>query len=66
MSQYKQYSYDGPVMEFNRCIANHYKASTYAPSESKARANLAYRFKQDTGRVPTAQIKLPGKLVVIE
>lgn len=66
MSQYKQYSYDGPVMEFDRCIANHYKASTYAPSEKKARANLAYRFKQETGRIARAQIKLPGKLVVIE
>lgn len=66
MSQYKQYSYDGPVMEFDRCIASHYKASTYAPSEGKARANLAYRIKQEMGKVPNAHIKLPGKLVVIE
>ena len=66
MSQYKQYSYDGPVMEFDRCIAYRYKASTYAPSEAKARANLAYRFKQETGRIARSQIKLPGKLVIIE
>lgn len=66
MSQYKQYSYDGPVMEFDRCIAHRYKASTYAPSEAKARANLAYRFKQETGRIARTQIKLPGKLVIIE
>ena len=66
MSQYKQYFYDGPVMEFDRCIADHYKASTYAPSEAKARANLAYRFKQETGRVARTQIKLPGKIVSME
>ena len=66
MSQKKQYSYDGPVMEFDRCIAHRYKASTYAPSEAKARANLAYRFKQETGRIARTQIKLPGKLVIIE
>ena len=62
----KQYSYDGPVMEFGRCIANHWKASTFAVSESKARCNLAYRFKQENNRVATAKITLPGKLVLIE
>lgn len=61
----KQYSYDGPVMEFGRCIANRWQATTSAPSEAKARSNLAFRFKQDTKRVPTAKITLPGKLVAI-
>ena len=36
------YSYDGPVMEFDRCIANHWQGQTYAVSEAKARTNLAY------------------------
>ena len=31
-----QYLYDGPVMEFNTCIASRWKASTYAPSEKKS------------------------------
>ena len=66
MSQYKQYSYNGPVMEFDRCVADHYKASTYAPSESKARSNIAYRYKQETGKIARTQIKLPGKLVIVE
>jgi hypothetical protein len=62
----KFYSYDGPVLEFDRIIANHWKASTYAESEKKARCNLAYQFKQQTGRVPRSMITIPGKLIVIE
>ena len=62
----KFYSYDGPVLEFDRIIANHWKASTYAESEQKARCNLAYQFKQQTGRVPRSMITIPGKLIVIE
>ena len=62
----KQYSYDGPVLEFERCIANHWKASTFAVSERKARCNLTYRFKQENKKSPTAKISLPGKLVLVE
>ena len=62
----KLYSYDGPVLEFERIIANHWKASTYAESEKKARCNLAHQFKQQYGRVPRSKISLPGKLTIIE
>lgn len=58
----KLYSYDGPVLEFDRIVANHWKASTRAESEKKARCNLAYQFKMDTGRVPRCKITIPGKL----
>lgn len=61
----KLYSYDGPVLEFDRIIANHWKASTRADSEKKARCNLAYQFKQQYGRVPRSRITIPGKLVII-
>lgn len=37
-----RYMYDGPVMEFNICVANRWQGSTYAASEQKARSNLAY------------------------
>lgn len=57
------YSYDGPVMEFNRCIANRWKGSTYAVSERQARNNLAYQFKMETGRVARTAITLPGKII---
>ena len=59
------YTYDGPVMEFERCIANRWKASTYAASENKARANLAYQFKRKNNRLPNARIVLPGKIEMV-
>ena len=62
----KQYRYKGPVMEFERCIANNWEASTYAASPNKARSNLAYRFKKDHNKATNAKISLPGKLIVVE
>lgn len=62
----KLYSYDGPVLEFERIIANHWKASTRAESEKKARCNLAHQFKQQYGRVPRSKITVPGKLIIVE
>lgn len=62
----KLYSYDGPVLEFDRIIANHWKASTRAESEKKARCNLAYQFKQQYGRVPRSKISVPGRLIIVE
>lgn len=62
----KQYSYDGPVMEFERCIVNRWQASTYAVSESKARCNLAYQFKKQNGKACGTKISLPGKIMSIE
>ena len=61
-----RYYYDGPVLEFERCIANHYRASTCAVSEKKAKQNLAYRFKKETNRMPNAKITLPGKIIMVE
>lgn len=60
------YYYNGPVMEFDRIIADHWSASTRATSEKKARCNLAYKFKMETGRVPRSNITIPGKLKTIE
>lgn len=57
------YSYDGPVMEFDKIIANRWLGQTYAINEARARTNLAYQFKMETGRVPRTKITLPGKIV---
>ena len=57
------YLYDGPVFEFERIVANHWQGQTYAVSEAKARTNLAFQFKKETGRVPRAKITLPGKII---
>lgn len=61
----KIYSYDGPVYEFERLIANNWKATTKAVSEKQARNNIAYQFKSQYGRVPRSNITVPGKLTVI-
>ena len=60
------YVYDGPVLEFDRCIARRWTASTYAPSESKARSNLSYQFKKQHNRVANTKVTLPGKVVLAE
>jgi hypothetical protein len=60
------YSYKGPVVEFERCIANNWVGKTYAPSEKKARSNLAHQFKQENGKTPTSKISLPGKIIRVE
>ena len=60
------YAYNGPVLEFDRIVAEHWIASTRAESEKKARCNLAYQFKMQSGRVPRCKITIPGKLTIIE
>lgn len=62
----KTYFYDGPVLEFDKIVANHWSSSTRAVSEKKARCNLAYQFKIENGRIPRTKISIPGKLTVIE
>jgi hypothetical protein len=58
----KYYLYDGPVMEFGRCVAHNWKACTYAASDEKAFSNLAYQFNKARRKAPNAKIALPGKL----
>ena len=59
-----KYLYDGPVMEFDTCIQHRWQGSTYAVSEKKARSNLAYQYKMQTGRAPRSKITIPGKLII--
>ena len=61
-----RYIYDGPVMEFNACIANRWQGTIFAASEKKARSNLVYQFKKKNNRVPGSKISLPGELVTVE
>lgn len=60
-----EYVYNGPVTEFNRCIANNWHSSTLAVSEKKARSNLIFQFKREYGKAPNAQISLPGKIKLV-
>lgn len=65
MQEYHKYIYDGPVMEFNNLIAEHWKGETMAPSENKARSNLIYKFKINHNRVASSKITLPGKIKLV-
>ena len=60
------YSYDGPVMEFERVISNRWVGTTYAVSPIKARSNLVYQFKKQHNKVASAKITLPGKIELVK
>ena len=65
MQDYHKYTYDGPVMEFDRLLADHWKGETMAPSEKKARSNLVYQYKKQTNRITGTKVKLPGKIKMV-
>lgn len=60
-----KYAYNGPVLMFGRWICN-WKGETMAVSESKARSNLAYQFKQQNRRIAGTSITLPGKIILVD
>lgn len=61
-----KYIYDGPVMAFERCVADRWTGETLAVSENKARSNLAFRYKKEHGMIPATRITLPGKITMVE
>lgn len=61
-----KYIYNGPVKEFDKLIAEHWKGETIAPSEDKARSNLAYQYKREKHKTPNSKIKITGKLMAVE
>jgi len=60
----KYYIYKGPVLEFDRCVANNWYGKTKAPTEAKAKSNLAYQYKKATGKLGRTRITLPGKVTI--
>lgn len=63
--QYHKYIYEGPVMAFNACVDNRWRGETMAPTESKARSNLAYQYKKQNNKVAGTRITLPGKIKMV-
>lgn len=61
-----RYQYDGPVMEFDICVANHWYGETMAISERKAKSNLAYQYKKKNNRLANVKVSLPGKLILLQ
>lgn len=62
----KRYRYSGSVSRFGKCICNRWTGETLAATKRRAKSNLAYQFKKETGRLGTTNISLPGKLEEIE
>ena len=60
------YVYEGPVKEFDTCVATNWKASTYAVSEKKARSNMAYQYKKTHNLSASSKITLPGKVMLVD
>lgn len=60
--QYHKYIYDGPVMFFDKCVADHWKGETCAPSEKKAKSNLTYQAKKQLNLISGTRVTLPGKV----
>ena len=65
MEEMHKYAYDGPVMEFNRLLADHWRGETMASSEKKARSNLTYQFEKQNSRIAGTKITLPGKIKMV-
>lgn len=59
---YEKYSYCGPVMKFENCVATNWKAETYATSVKKARSNFVFQFKRDNGLTVNTKVTCPGKI----
>ena len=61
-----RYIYEGPVKEFDRIIADHWRGETIAESERKARSNLTYQYKKSHNKSNYTKITLTGKLTEID
>lgn len=60
-----KYQYDGPVLYFDKLVADHWKGETMAPSEQKARSNLTYQAKNQMKLIAGTNVKLPGKIKMV-
>ena len=64
--EYHKYAYEGPVSMFDTCVCNKWYGETIAPSEKKARSNLSYQYKKQTGYAGRSKVTLPGKIEMVE
>lgn len=61
-----RYSYDGPVMSFDRCLVGRWRVETTAPTERKARSNLCGRWKRENSLPMGVKVALPGRITLLE
>ena len=58
-----KYQYDGPVMTFGTYRGT-FKGETFANSEERAKANIAYQAKIAMNIASSAKVELPGELKI--
>lgn len=56
------YGYSGGVLYYDKLVADKFVTSTYAVSEQRAAGNIEYQFKKQMGLLPSAKIRLDGKV----
>lgn len=61
----KCFLYNGPVMQFGRCIGKVQGMKTYAPTEKKALSNIAFNYKKQHGYTPSAKIELAKEYLAV-
>lgn len=62
---YRKYSYSGPVLEFDRLVAQRWTGETMAPTAKKARSNLSYQYKKQNNRNASIRVTLPGEIKMV-
>lgn len=62
----KRYAYVGPVLVFGKITNPKWSGETVAPSSDKAKSNLMYQYKKQTGRMKNAKVTFAGKIYVVE
>lgn len=63
---YEKYTYEGPVLEFDRVVSERWYGSTYAKTEQRARCNLTYQYKKQFGKTAASKITLPAKIQLVK
>lgn len=58
------YVYDGPVLEFDKCISKRWFGETTANSVAEAKRNLMFQYKKQHKRTLNTKILLPGDILV--
>lgn len=60
--EYNRYVYEGPVMLFDKCVTDVWKAETVASTKKKARSNLTYQAKKTLNLISGARVTLPRNI----
>ena len=60
------YRYEGPICMFGHTVQSKWIGETSAPTEGRAKTNLANQWKRQHNRRYNTKITMPGELVKME